>query len=109
MFSSAGSQVKRHAGYHCRISSLLQVGRVHTCQSDTCPSAGLMLRRSHLQSPQEALNVGWPDGQVSTCCWATCRELSELFQRRDDHNSGFKYLFAVDNLIYIDTRIILHS
>ena len=48
--------------------------------------------------------MGWPDRQVSSRCWATCRELSKLFQRRDDHNSGFKYLFAVDNLIYIDTE-----
>lgn len=27
----------------------------------------------------------------------------EVFQR-SDHNIGFKYLFAVDNLIYIDTE-----
>lgn len=32
------------------------------------------------------------------------QRLSEFFQRRNDHNLGFKYLFAIDNLIYINTE-----
>lgn len=33
-------------------------------------------------------------------CEATCGKLLERFQKRSNHNVGFKYLFAVDNLLH---------
>lgn len=43
-------------------------------------------------------------GQPITPCWATGRKRSEHFQRRYDQTLGFKYISAIDNLIYIDTE-----
>lgn len=94
----------RAARHHMAASCSGVWPRLSACQSAAASPGECVLLGALTPRTGRPPLVSPRGGQPITPCWATGRKRSEHFQRRYDQTLGFKYISAIDNLIYIDTE-----